>query len=128
MRQHENQNREHQAQAVPHVLDYEVELLVDGRKLERPVNYGLVRIIPPKGLEIDPTRRPFMVVDPRAGHCPDIGGFKADSEIGVAMNAGHTLIHWGRINLRAVLGRVSARGRDVVTTALDVLITARVLR
>ena len=30
-----------------------------------------------------------MVVDPRAGHGPGIGGFKADSEIGVAMKAGH---------------------------------------
>jgi hypothetical protein len=28
-------------------------------------------------------------VDPRAGHGPGIGGFKADSEIGVALNAGH---------------------------------------
>jgi pimeloyl-ACP methyl ester carboxylesterase len=28
-------------------------------------------------------------VDPRAGHGPGIGGFKADSEIGVALKAGH---------------------------------------
>ena len=34
-------------------------------------------------------RRPFVVVDPRAGHGPGIGGFKADSEIGVAFKAGH---------------------------------------
>ena len=38
---------------------------------------------------IDPARRPFVVVDPRAGHGPGIGGFKADSEIGVALKAGH---------------------------------------
>ena len=36
-----------------------------------------------------PKKRPFVVVDPRAGHGPGIGGFKADSEIGVAMKAGH---------------------------------------
>ena len=30
-----------------------------------------------------------MVVDPRAGHGPGIGGFKADSEIGVALRARH---------------------------------------
>jgi len=30
-----------------------------------------------------------VVVDPRAGHGPGIGGFKADSEIGVALKAGH---------------------------------------
>src|SRR5205823_12081073 len=57
--------------------------------LERPVNYGLVRIVPPAGVDIDPLRRPFVVVDPRAGHGPGIGGFKADSEIGVAFKAGH---------------------------------------
>ena len=73
----------------PHVLDYEVELVVDGRTLERPVNYALVRVVPPPGVELDPTRRPFVVVDPRAGHGPGIGGFKADSEIGVAFKAGH---------------------------------------
>jgi hypothetical protein len=89
MRQRGVQYREHLAETVPHVLDYSVELIVDGRTLERPVNYGLVRITPPKGVEIDPKRRPFVVVDPRAGHGPGIGGFKADSEIGVAMKAGH---------------------------------------
>jgi hypothetical protein len=30
-----------------------------------------------------------VIVDPRAGHGPGIGGFKADSEIGVALKAGH---------------------------------------
>ena len=32
MRQRGNQYREHLAEAVPNVLDYEVELVVDGRK------------------------------------------------------------------------------------------------
>jgi pimeloyl-ACP methyl ester carboxylesterase len=89
MRQRGNQYRERLAETVPHVLDYEVELVVDGRTLDRPVNYALARVIPPAGLEFDPKRRPFVVVDPRAGHGPGIGGFKADSEIGVAFKAGH---------------------------------------
>ena len=89
MRQRGNQYREHLAETVPHVLTYEAELIIDGQKLERPVNYGLVRIVPPKGVTIDPQRRPFVIVDPRAGHGPGIGGFKADSEIGVALKAGH---------------------------------------
>jgi pimeloyl-ACP methyl ester carboxylesterase len=89
MRQRSYQHREHLAETVPNVLDYEAELVMDGRTLARPVNYLLVRIVPPAGVEIDPTRRPFVVVDPRAGHGPGIGGFKADSEIGVAMKAGH---------------------------------------
>ncbi|RXH21979.1 hypothetical protein XH99_19405 [Bradyrhizobium nanningense] len=89
MRRRGDQYREHVAQTAPHVLQYAAELIIDGRKLDEPVNYALVRIIPPKGVEIDSERRPFIVVDPRAGHGPGIGGFKADSEIGVAMKAGH---------------------------------------
>ncbi len=89
MRRRGNQYREHLSETVPHVLNFDVELVLDGRTLVRPVNYGLVRVIPPSGAEIDPTRRPFVVVDPRAGHGPGIGGFKADSEIGVAFRAGH---------------------------------------
>src|SRR6201985_40085 len=89
MRQRGDQYREHVAQTAPHVLSYAAELVIDGRKLQEPVNYALVRIIPPKDVEIDLDRRPFIVVDPRAGHGPGIGGFKADSEIGVAMKAGH---------------------------------------
>jgi hypothetical protein len=89
MRQRGNQYQEHMAELAPHVLSYAGEIVIDGRALERPVNYALARIIPPKGIEIDPRRRPFVVVDPRAGHGPGIGGFKADSEIGVAFKAGH---------------------------------------
>lgn len=89
MRQRGVQYREHLAETAPHVLNYAVDLIMDGRRLERPVNYGLVRVTPPRGVEIDLKRRPFVVVDPRAGHGPGIGGFKADSEIGVAMKAGH---------------------------------------
>ena len=89
MRRRGNDYREHLAKTVPHVLRYKAELVVDGRTLERPVNYLLVRIVPPEGVMIDRKLRPFVVVDPRAGHGPGIGGFKADSEIGVALRAGH---------------------------------------
>ena len=89
MRQRGNQYRKHLTETAPHVLDYKAELIIDGRKLDRPVNYALVRVVPPAGIEIDPKRRPFVVIDPRAGHGPGIGGFKADSEIGVAFKAGH---------------------------------------
>src|SRR5215475_4988977 len=89
MRQRGNQFKAHQEEKVPHVLEYAAELVLDGRNFERSVNYLLVRIIPPPGVKIDMRRRPFVVVDPRAGHGPGIGGFKADSEIGVALQAGH---------------------------------------
>src|SRR6201990_410072 len=67
MRQRGDQYRDHVAQTAPHVLSYAAELIIDGRKLDQPVNYVLVRIIPPKGVDIDMDRRPFVVVDPRAG-------------------------------------------------------------
>ena len=89
MRERGNQYREHMAETAPNVLEYAVELIIDGRTLPRPVNYALVRVVPPAGVEINPKQRPFVVVDPRAGHGPGIGGFKADSEIGVALKAGH---------------------------------------
>ena len=47
MRQRGNAYREHIEQSAPHVLEYNVELLIDGRTLERPVNYCLVRVLPP---------------------------------------------------------------------------------
>lgn len=89
MRQRGNAYREHVVKAAPHVLEFNCELVMDGRKLDRPVNYALVRIVPPAGVQIGESARPFVIVDPRAGHGPGIGGFKADSEIGMAMRAGH---------------------------------------
>lgn len=89
MRQRGDQYRAHMAKPAPNVLSYDYTLIVDGRDLPRPVNYGLVRIAQPKGQSVDPTKRPFVVIDPRAGHGPGIGGFKADSEIGVALRSGH---------------------------------------
>lgn len=89
MRQRGNQYLEHMAQTVPHVLQFEHELILDGRKLPTPVNYGIIRIKPPEGTVIDDRKRPFIVIDPRAGHGPGIGGFKAESEIGEALKAGH---------------------------------------
>ncbi len=84
-----NKYYQHKAMDVPHVLHFDAEIVFDGKTFERPANYCMARIKPSEGVVIDPKKRPFVVVDPRAGHGPGIGGFKADSEIGVAMNAGH---------------------------------------
>ncbi|GHA92222.1 DUF3141 domain-containing protein [Modicisalibacter luteus] len=89
MRQRGNQYLEHMEQTKPNVLGFDAEVLMDGRTLPNPVNYELMRIVPPQGIEINEGMRPFVVVDPRAGHGPGIGGFKPDSEIGVALRAGH---------------------------------------
>jgi len=89
LRERGNTYFEHSARQAPNVLQFQVELISDGRKLPRPVNYCLVRIIPPESAMLDPTKPPVVVVDPRAGHGPGIGGMKHDSEIGVALAAGH---------------------------------------
>nr|WP_298059416.1 DUF3141 domain-containing protein [uncultured Halomonas sp.] len=89
MRERGNQYLEHMEQKKPSVLGFDTEVLMDGRSLPRPTNYELLRVLPPKGTEIDLQKRPFVVVDPRAGHGPGIGGFKPDSELGVALKAGH---------------------------------------
>ncbi len=68
------------------VLAFDYDMVVDGRKLDRPVNYALVRIHPPPGTT--PPRedaRPWVIIDPRAGHGSGIGGFKSESEVGVAL-------------------------------------------
>jgi pimeloyl-ACP methyl ester carboxylesterase len=89
MQQRSKQYEEHAAKPAPHVLKFGAELVMDGRKLQRPVNYILARVTPPKGVSVNAKKRPFVIVDPRAGHGPGIGGFKAQSEIGVAFQAGH---------------------------------------
>src|SRR6266446_3786096 len=89
LRQRGNQHFEHVARKGPNVLSFEFEIVLDGRKFDQPVNYCLVRIVAPSGTETDPRKRPFIVFDPRAGHGPGIGGMKHDSEIGVALAAGH---------------------------------------
>jgi Protein of unknown function (DUF3141) len=83
LRQRSEHYEERKAEKAPHVLKFGCELIMDGRGLPRPVNYVLARIIPPQGVEIDEKKRPFVIVDPRAGHGPGIGGFKPQSEIGV---------------------------------------------
>ncbi len=115
----------------PPVLTFDYKLILDGRTLERPVNYSLVRILnrrhPPlerkdtsverrnnpvfrNGYPLERRRcpverrgnngkqapqnpdqknRPIVIIDPRAGHGPGIGGSKRDSEVGMALNNGH---------------------------------------
>ena len=47
LQQRSERYREHAAKVAPHVLKFECELVMDGRTLERPVNYVLVRVAPP---------------------------------------------------------------------------------
>ncbi len=90
MRQAGNAFVEHEAEGCPPVLFFKWDMVVDGRHLPRPVNYALVRIQAPEGSPpTDPKLRPFVIIDPRAGHGAGIGGFKNDSQVGVALRRGH---------------------------------------
>ena len=82
---------EHLDQGTPPLLKFEHEVVLDGKTLSPPCNYALLRLIPPASMPVNPQARPVVVVDPRAGHGPGIGGFKMDSEVGMAMHAGHTV-------------------------------------
>jgi len=80
---------EHEEAGCPPVLKYDYEIVMDGKDMPFPSNYILLKILPPEGVEILDWKRPYIIIDPRAGHGPGIGGFKADSQVGVAMRAGH---------------------------------------
>ena len=60
MRQRGNQFHERLTKTAPHVLEYEVELIIDGRTLDRPVNYALVRVIPFRGKPLQHGRYPRL--------------------------------------------------------------------
>ncbi|KUF10967.1 alpha/beta hydrolase [Pseudoponticoccus marisrubri] len=79
----------HEAAGCPPVLIYDYELVMDGADLPFSSNYVLLRIVPPEGVEVHDWKRPYIIIDPRAGHGPGIGGFKPDSQVGVALRDGH---------------------------------------
>lgn len=90
LRERGNDYLEHETSGKPPVLAFDYEIIVDGRKLARPANYALALIKPPCDCPCtDAAKRPFVVIDPRAGHGPGIGGSKIDSEIGIALKQGH---------------------------------------
>ncbi len=93
LRQRADNMLEHEKAGMPPLLDFKYEMVLDARKFERPANYALLKITEAGEdcLEdcLDPDKPPVMIVDPRAGHGPGIGGFKRDSEVGIALHEGH---------------------------------------
>lgn len=93
LRQRAENMLEHERAGKPPLLDFDYETVLDGRRLARPANYALLRItrVGDDCLEdcLDATKPPVVIVDPRAGHGPGIGGFKRDSEVGMALHEGH---------------------------------------
>jgi hypothetical protein len=83
----------HEEAGMPPLLDFDYETIVDARRFPRPANYALLRITECHGDSaadcIDDKKPPVIIVDPRAGHGPGIGGFKRESEVGMALHEGH---------------------------------------
>lgn len=93
MRRRANNMLEHERAGLPPLLNFKYETLLDARQFDRPANYALLRITE-VGDDcwddcVDLTKPPVIVIDPRAGHGPGIGGFKRDSEVGIALHTGH---------------------------------------
>lgn len=112
LRKRGNNYLSHLRAGQPPILVFDYEMVMDGRQLEKPVNYALVRILDrrqqqkgdtaklehnrrksvfqgkPLGTDGLPVR-PIVIIDPRAGHGPGIGGSKMDSQVGVALEYGH---------------------------------------
>ena len=95
LRQRGNEEIEITSRPMATVLSFDHEVLMSGMSLPRPMNYALSRIIPPPGMTTDTRKRPVVVIDPRAGQGPGIGGFKTESEIGDALKAGHPVYFIG---------------------------------
>lgn len=93
LRRRANNMLEHERAGLPPVLNFKYEMLLDARQFDRPANYALLRITE-VGEDcwddcVDPAKPPVIVLDPRAGHGPGLGGFKRESEVGVALHTGH---------------------------------------
>ena len=93
LRQRADNMLAHERAGLPPLLDFKYETILDARRFDHPANYALLRITE-VGEDcwddcVDPDKPPVMVLDPRAGHGPGIGGFKHDSEVGMALHEGH---------------------------------------
>jgi pimeloyl-ACP methyl ester carboxylesterase len=107
LRKRGNTYIEHLRNGQPPVLVFNYEMILDGRHFSQPVNYALVRIadrrqkkikLPEDGERRNKPvkhpilpKRPIVIIDPRAGHGPGIGGSSRDSEVGMALDNGFTV-------------------------------------
>ena len=93
LRERANNLLAHEAAGLPPLLHFESEMVLDARTFKRPANYALLRITACESDHLEAfvreDARPVIVIDPRAGHGPGIGGFKRDSEVGMALREGH---------------------------------------
>lgn len=78
---------EHARSGLPPLLAFQYETVLDARTFDAPAAYSLLRIEPSRPPLAG--KAPVIVFDPRAGHGPGIGGFREESEVGMALRLGH---------------------------------------
>lgn len=80
LRERANDMLEREASGAPDVLAFRHETLLDARRFARPVNYALLQITAYGNDQadhcLDPDKPPLIVMDPRAGSGPGIGGYR----------------------------------------------------
>ena len=93
LRERANNLFAHEAAGMPPLLDFDYEVILDARRFDIPANYALLRITRCHEYyardDEDDNKPPVIVLDPRAGHGPGIGGFKHYSEVGMALHSAH---------------------------------------
>lgn len=104
LRKRGNNYIKHIRSGQPPVLTFNYEMILNAKNFKHPANYALVRISDRRKKDAAPghgerrqktkdrperPKRPIVIIDPRAGHGPGIGGSKRDSEIGMALEYGH---------------------------------------
>ncbi|MFZ3285528.1 MAG: DUF3141 domain-containing protein, partial [Telluria sp.] len=93
LRERANNMLAHEEAGMPAPLNFEHETILDARNFASPANYALLRVTGCHGERaqdcVDESKAPVIIVDPRAGHGPGIGGLKRDSEVGMALHEGH---------------------------------------
>ncbi len=104
LRKRGNNYIKHIRSGQPPVLAFNYELILNAETFKHSSNYALVRISERRNKDLPSDngnrhqkikarrtkpKRPIVIIDPRAGHGPGIGGSKRDSEIGMALDYGH---------------------------------------
>jgi hypothetical protein len=93
LRQRADNMLAHARGGMPLLVDFEFENVLDARSFERPANYALLRVTRygdaclARGLDSD--KPPVVIIDPRSGLGPGVGGLGRGSEIGLALHKGY---------------------------------------
>ena len=62
----------------------------------------------------------MVVVDPRAGHGPGIGGFRRDSEVGMALREGHP-VYFVAFDREPVEGQTMERVVESIARFIEIV-------